>query len=62
MTNVEYLENIEKEIQRSTAFSPEFKMSMYMKSIARSLAAIADSYVEDKDETLMAESEVSEWD
>ena len=50
MTNVEYLENVEKEIRESTAFSPEFKMSMYMKSIARSLAVMADYYMEDEDE------------
>ena len=43
MTNVEYLEMVEKEIRESSAFTPEFKISMYMKSIARSLAVIADS-------------------
>lgn len=43
MTNVEYLEMVEKEIRESSAFTPEFKISMYMRSIARSLAVIADS-------------------
>ena len=43
MTNVEYLETVEKEIRESSAFTPEFKISMYMRSIARSLAVIADS-------------------
>lgn len=51
MTNEEYLKMIEKEI-RSSAFKPEYKISMYMKSIARSLAVIADKIEEVKNEQL----------